>query len=76
VTDKRSSDARIAKLESDLTHLSKLYDDLNQVVAEQNQELLEQSRTIERLVREIKALKEKPTAAEPMSLEDEKPPHY
>lgn len=67
---------RLTKIESDLAHLSKLFDDLNQVVTQQNKEIFEQGRTIKRLKDEMKTLKEKPTAAENFSIEDEKPPHY
>lgn len=67
---------RLTKIESDLAHLSKLFDDLNKVVTDQNKEIFDQSRTIKRLKDELKTLKEKPSGGESFSLEDEKPPHY
>lgn len=73
----KSSDAdRIEQLESTVAYLSKLVDDLNEVITGLSTEMQGQARTIEALINEVKKLKEKPSAGEAWSPEDEKPPHY
>jgi uncharacterized coiled-coil protein SlyX len=65
---------RITDLEISLTHIQRMYEQLNEVVTSQslaNQRLEQQ---ISQLKEQIKQLKEKPQPAiDPMQ---EKPPHY
>ena len=68
------SEMRLEKLEFELAHLNRLYDQLNEVVTEQAMRLDSQSRTIRRLTDQLNELKEKPLPmSDPL---DEKPPHY
>ena len=68
------SEIRLEKLEFELAHLNRLYDQLNEVVTEQAMRLDSQSRTIRRLTDQLNDLKENPLpTSDPL---DEKPPHY
>ena len=66
--------ARVTELEVQLTHVLRLYDQLNEVVTQQALDADRRQRKILELQQQVKQLKEKPAAAvDPM---DEKPPHY
>jgi uncharacterized coiled-coil protein SlyX len=66
--------ARIEQLEFGLTHLQRLFDQLNEVVTSQSLQNQRMQRRIDQLTEQIKQLKEKPEASlDPL---DEQPPHY
>lgn len=71
-----SNRERITDLEVRLAHLSRLVEQLNDVVATQNQQSLQQSRKLDRLLAEIRELKRKQADSESVPADDEKPPHY
>ena len=66
---------RVTDLEIQLTHQLKLQEDLNGVVVDLSRQLDRQTRAIQRLIDEIKRLKEQPAPSN-TSPEDERPPHY
>ncbi|QDV63308.1 SlyX family protein [Crateriforma conspicua] len=73
----RDPEHRLTQLEIQLAHQIRLLDQLNDVVVEHGQRLMQQERTIRRLRDEIKSLKAGGGQDEPpMTLEDERPPHY
>jgi SlyX protein len=65
------TDQRLTELEIKLSFTEDLLDDLNTLVVRQQQQ-------IDRLLREVKDLRQQSTAdpAAPRSLRDELPPHY
>jgi SlyX protein len=68
------SDARVAELEFQLTHLQRIYEQLNEVVTRQADSIDRLERRIvqlDSLVSELKQAAE--TTVDPL---DEKPPHY
>ena len=67
-------DERITKLETGLSHLQRLFEQLDEVVTAQSLENQRMERRISQLQEQLKQLKGKPDAeADPL---DEKPPHY
>jgi uncharacterized coiled-coil protein SlyX len=67
-------DERITKLETGLSHLQRLFEQLDEVVTAQSLENQRMERRISQLQEQLKQLKEKPdTGGDPL---DEKPPHY
>jgi uncharacterized coiled-coil protein SlyX len=67
-------DERITKLETGLSHLQRLFEQLDEVVTAQSLENQRMERRISQLQEQLKQLKEKPdTEGDPI---DEKPPHY
>lgn len=70
----KSLESRVNDLEVQLAHISRLYDQLNEIVTEQTLAGDRQRRVIRKLVEQIEALKQKPSA--PHDPFDEKPPHY
>ncbi len=71
------ADARIEKLEIELVHLQRISEQLNEIVAAQSKELLQLTRTVERLLKQIGDLRKRPETVSPApTLEEEQPPHY
>lgn len=69
-----SADDRIIALETQLAHLQRLYEQLNEVVTEQAMEADRTARRMSQLVNQVKEMKQKhDPAIDPL---DEKPPHY
>ncbi len=65
---------RITDLEISLTHIQRMYEQLNEVVTAQSLANQRMVQRIDQLQEQIKQLKEKPQpTADPL---DEKPPHY
>lgn len=74
MTDPGDLTARVTELEVQLAHLSRLHDQLNEVITEQALEADRQQRTIERLIAQVRELKQRPLPEDDPF--DEKPPHY
>ena len=65
---------RLTDLEFGLTHIQRMYEQLNEVVTAQSLANQRMEQRISQLQEQIKQLKEKPQSApDPL---DEKPPHY
>ncbi len=70
----RELESRLIELESQVAHLARLHEQLNEIVTEQALAADRQRRTIQRLIEQIEELKIKPQqGVDPL---DEKPPHY
>ena len=67
-------DERITDLETGLSHLQRLFEQLDEVVSAQSLEIQRMERRISQLQGQLKQVKEKPDAEG--DLLDEKPPHY
>lgn len=67
---------RLERLEFELAHLQRLYDQLNEVVTQQTRQVDRQAKQIEHLQTQLKEVKQKPASAEPFDPLEEKPPHY
>ncbi|MCG8649515.1 MAG: SlyX family protein [Pirellulales bacterium] len=65
---------RLTELEVQLSHVQRLYEQLNDVVTEQTMAADRAQRRVEELERQVRRLKEK--VQEPEDPLDEKPPHY
>jgi uncharacterized coiled-coil protein SlyX len=70
----RHLEKRVTELEIALTHVTRLHDQLNEVVTDQTRRIDRQSRTIDRLIEQIRQLKAKRLPADDPF--DETPPHY
>ncbi len=69
-----ANNSRVCELETQIAHIQRLYDQLNEVVTDQSKDIDRMRRQISALQSQIKEIKEKPLpAADPL---DEKPPHY
>lgn len=65
---------RVLRLEIQLAHTERIYDQLNEVVTSLSRDADERDRLIKRLVEQVKDIKGK--VEDSGGSDDEKPPHY
>ena len=70
----KDSDARIRQLEEALAHLTRVTDDLHEVIARQDADLALLSRRVEMLMRH--AVEQQADAEGSIALADQRPPHW
>ena len=70
----KDSDARIRQLEEALAHLTRVTDDLHEVIARQDADLALLSRRVEMLMRH--AAEQQADAEGSIALADQRPPHW
>lgn len=68
------SDTRMSKLEESLAHLTRLTDDLSEVIARQDQEIIRLNRRVEMLMRQ--AAERESDSGGTIPLADQRPPHW
>lgn len=73
-TQYRNLEARVTQLETQLAHTEHTCDQLNQVITELSLDAKKRERLLDRIVGQLKDLKNK--VQDPDTPSDERPPHY